>query len=46
MIPADQNGDAQPISEILHIKNLIVCCIETYLKPILHMNKCSMNEKL
>ncbi len=36
-----QNGCAQLISEILHVENRILCCIETYLKPILHLSKCS-----
>ncbi len=25
-----QNGGAQPISEIVHIENWIVCCIDIY----------------
>ncbi len=29
-----QNGDAEPISDILHIENRIICCIETNLIPI------------
>ncbi len=28
------NSGAQPISEILHVENCIVCSIETYLIPI------------
>ncbi len=36
-----QNGGPQAISEILHIKYRIVCCIETYLMHIYHMSKCS-----
>ncbi len=28
------NGSAPPISEILHIKNWLICCIEIYLVPI------------
>ncbi len=33
-VPHDkvQNGGEQPISEILHIENWIVCCIETISK--------------
>ncbi len=27
------NRSAQPISEILHFENQIVCCIETYFIP-------------
>ncbi len=29
-IPPDQNRGAQPMSEILHIRNQIVCYIKTY----------------
>ncbi len=36
-----QNGGPQAISETLHIEYQIVCCIETYLIHIYHMNKCS-----
>ncbi len=36
----DQNGGPQAISEILHIEYRIVCCIETYLIHIYHMDKC------
>ncbi len=36
-----QNGGLQAISEILHIKYGIVCCIETYLIHIYHISKCS-----
>ncbi len=32
-----QNGCTRPISKILHIENWIVCCIETYLIPILQV---------
>ncbi len=40
-----QNGGAQPISEILHIENQIVCCIMTYFMPIYYMGKCSRSNK-
>ncbi len=43
-IPADQNSPkwrSHAISEILHIENRIVCCIETYLIHIYHMSRCS-----
>ncbi len=36
-----KNGGPQAISEILHIEYRIVCCIETYLIHIYHMNMCS-----
>ncbi len=36
-----QNGGPHAISKILHIEYRIVCCIETYLKHIYHINKCS-----
>ncbi len=36
-----QNGSPWAIFEILHIEYQIVCCIETYLIHIYHMNKCS-----
>ncbi len=36
-----QNGGAQSISEILHIENLIVCCIKTYIIPIYLLRKCN-----
>ncbi len=41
LIKIVQNGGTQAISEILHIKYWIVCCIETYLINIYHMSKCS-----
>ncbi len=36
-VPADQNSSnagAQSISDIWHIENWIVCCIDTYFIPI------------
>ncbi len=46
-IPPDQNSPKWRYTantEIMHIENWIVCCIETYLIPIYHMNKCSKSD--